>query len=166
MESDVEGLIVRRLCSGGRRRCPRGCIVAQAGRQTCIVKADTTRSDASRRSFHWNAYVLQTGSWDKLPIAIDLKLTSGQIDGDGGDRVVSFLQHGAYSQLLKEASCTAACLWLLRVLTRSMFGVNSTNPIFYSVDAAIKRAPWPAQDTTLPLSAKLAHSIHTRLIVF
>jgi len=33
MESDVEGLIVRRLCSGDRRRCPRGCIVAQAGRQ-------------------------------------------------------------------------------------------------------------------------------------
>ena len=27
MESDVEGLIVRRLCSGGRRRRPQGCIV-------------------------------------------------------------------------------------------------------------------------------------------
>ena len=50
--------------------------------------------------------------WDKLPIVVGSKLTSGQIDGDGGDRVVirlSLLQHGAYSQPLKEASSTAAC---------------------------------------------------------
>lgn len=40
MEAGVEGLIVIRLCSGGRRRCPRGCIVAQAG---CIRRQSTRR---------------------------------------------------------------------------------------------------------------------------
>lgn len=48
-----------------------------------IAKADTTRSGASRRSFHWKTCVLQTGSWDKLSMAVGSQLTSGQIDGDG-----------------------------------------------------------------------------------
>jgi hypothetical protein len=92
------------------------------------------------------------GSWDKLPIAVGSKLTSGQIDDDGGDRVVmrpSLLQHGAYSQPLKEESCTAACLRLSEYLVEfakagantELAWHNSTNPISYSVDAAIKRAP-------------------------
>jgi hypothetical protein len=41
--------------------------------------------------------------------------------------------------------------------------INSANPIFYSVNAAIKKELPDQHDTTFPLSA---HSIHTRLIVF
>ena len=70
-----------------------------------------------------------TGS--KLPIAVGSKLTSGQIDGDGGDRVVmrpGLLQHGA-AERVSRGICQGRCKH------------GACLAIFYSVDAAIKRAP-------------------------
>ena len=136
MKSNVEGLIVR-LCSGGRRRRPRGCIVAQAGRQTCIAKADTTR-----RTLHV-AHFIEKLKYCRLDPGISCslrgsKLASGQIDGDGGDRVVGLLQHRAYSQSLKVAK--RSIVHSRRLATRNLIRINPANPIFYSVDAAIKRA--------------------------
>lgn len=54
-----------------------------------------------------------------MPIAVGLKLTSGQINSNKSDKVVirpNLLQHGAYSQPLKEAPFTAAGLWLSKYL--------------------------------------------------
>jgi hypothetical protein len=48
IEADVERLIVRRIRSRDRRRCPRGCIVAQAGLP--IAWRRQIQQDASSRS--------------------------------------------------------------------------------------------------------------------
>jgi hypothetical protein len=72
IEADVEGLIVRRLCGGGRRRCLRGCVVAQAG-QPLAWRRQTQREVTLHALISLEPYALQTGSWERLLIVVEMR---------------------------------------------------------------------------------------------
>ena len=94
--------------------------------------------------------------WGKLPIAVGSKLTSGQIDGDGGDRVVmrlSLLQHGAYSQAAERSIEHSRMLSPRQVQTQ--LSINSANPIFSSVDAAVRVPPGAHKTPSFPVRRNL-----------